>query len=289
MITSAQIPEELFHYCPTNSFHGIISSKQLWLSNLEYSNDPDENLIAFQILDSISKNNKNDSLKNFAKEIIDSYTPGIEHPSTCVFCMSQVPDHLGQWREYADNGNGYIIGFSPQYFIEKGLWTFFDPRITSPIIDRVLLSKCIYDPEEQRSIIETLLTKYQADHFLGKKNSNPSLLKYYLKLCSSVFKHHAYSFESEWRIICFPFEPVEPEMPEISKVKYEIDFRSRREGMVRYVKQYLDKGKSPNILLSSITIGPNVFNQATDIFTFLYVNGYKNVLTSRSKLKIRDK
>jgi hypothetical protein len=284
MITQPQIPEELFHYCPTNSFHGIISSKQLWLSNLEYSNDPNENQIAFQVLDSISRDHANQALKNYAKKIINTNNPVMDYPSSCVFCMSQQPDDLIQWREYADNGFGYIIGISTKYFLSRGVWEFFNPHITSPLNDQIFLSRCIYKPEEQRSIIEKLL-----NDFLQDESNNMTLgvdmLKYVIKLFSSIFKHHSYTSEKEWRIICFPAEPA---MHGIHNSKYKVLFRSRRQGIVRYVEQNLTDGKSSDIPLSSITIGPNIFNKIIDIITYLRNNGYPDVLTIESKIKMRD-
>jgi hypothetical protein len=284
MITQPQIPEELFHYCPTNSFHGIISSKQLWLSNLEYSNDPDENLIAFKILDAISKDHKNDAIKNFAKEIIDSNHPMMGYPSTCVFCMSRVPDHLGQWREYADNGFGFMIGISTKYFLDHGLWTLFNPKVSIPLFDKVFLAECIYDPEEQRSIIEILLNDFLVNDFFDKARAT-GLIKPIIKLYSSVFKHEAYSFEKEWRLICFPYEAAVPNIP---KLTYEVYFRSRRQGIVRYVKEHLNKVESPNISIYSITIGPNIFNEEVDVMTFLINKGIQDVLTIQSKINMRD-
>ena len=31
------------------------------------------------------------------------------------FCMSELPDSLGQWRAYADDGRGVAIGFSREF------------------------------------------------------------------------------------------------------------------------------------------------------------------------------
>jgi hypothetical protein len=54
MIINSTPNQELFHYCPTESFYGIVTSKTLWLSNSIYANDPNENKIANNISDTSS-------------------------------------------------------------------------------------------------------------------------------------------------------------------------------------------------------------------------------------------
>jgi hypothetical protein len=106
MIPNPTPKQELFHYCPTESFFGIISSQALWLSNSEHANDPNENRIALDILTDIAKDSDNRSARHFAKSVLEYEFPPVDDVSSYVFCLSENEDDLNQWREYADYGYG---------------------------------------------------------------------------------------------------------------------------------------------------------------------------------------
>ncbi len=152
----------MFHYCPTESFHGIVSSKTIWLSNSEYANDPNENRLAYDLLAQISENSTDNIVKQFAKVVLELKFGIIDEMSSYVFCMSENKDDLNQWRVYADKGFGYMLALRPQYFLDNGFWNLLDQGITLPAFDRIYLSKCIYDVALQRHMVEELLRFFAA-------------------------------------------------------------------------------------------------------------------------------
>jgi hypothetical protein len=286
LVTNSQIPDELFHYCPNGSFYGIISSKTLWLSNSEYANDPNENKIAIDILIDISKDSSDSITKSFANKVLDGGLRFIGQMTAFVFCMSESKDELNQWRIYADNGYGYALGFNPQYFIVNNLWIPFVDIYAFPKIDKIYLSKCIYDYSEQRSIVETLLKYYASTENPGFINNIVGFL-IHLRFISSIFKHKSYSSENEWRIFCWPLTSFP--QPEID-IKHSLFFRSRERLIIQYIKQnFLEGSIGNNYPVKSIVLGSNVRNQISEIRSFLnFTDPAYTSIIMRSKLKIQE-
>lgn len=87
---SNSVPNEvLYHYCPSDSFYGIVSSKALWLSNSEYANDPNENKIGYNILNEIANDSTANEISRFAKIVLEYEFDLIDTMSCYVFCMSE--------------------------------------------------------------------------------------------------------------------------------------------------------------------------------------------------------
>lgn len=122
-------PEILYHYCSLETFLNIIKNRTIWLSDVTKSNDKQElrhlkSMAKLQLLTA-----QNEYLKRYSE------TPGFTYDfkameslnnlaerislmeifSTWVFCLSEEPDLLSQWRGYADNAAGICIGFDFEY------------------------------------------------------------------------------------------------------------------------------------------------------------------------------
>jgi len=284
MITNLPPSGNLNHYCPTESFFGIVTSRKLWLSNSEYANDPNENKIAYDILNDIAKNPKSENIGRFAKKVIDTEFKLVDDMSAYVFCLSENEEDLNQWRVYADRGHGFMIGFRPQYFLDNGLWLLLDQTIPLPSYDKVFLSRCIYNYEEQRTIVEALLHVF-AEKEKAEELSNVVNLKHYLKFFSGIFKHHSYSVENEWRIVCFPIsQRQDPNVP----VRYKLCFRSRRGVIIQYVEQECLHGANmQNRPFDYVVLGSNVQNTPYEIGNFLQFFTTPWGRMRKSQLKLR--
>jgi hypothetical protein len=103
-------PKVLYHYCSTESFYGIITNKNIRLSNCIYSNDPNENRIYKNLLISISQKSDNENIRIFAKKVLDNRFEPIDEMCSYIFCLSEKADDLNQWRIYGDHGFGFMIG-----------------------------------------------------------------------------------------------------------------------------------------------------------------------------------
>ena len=108
------LPEIIYHYCSVTGFHGILSSKALWLSDCYLMNDHMEHRLllekASHTIKSLVENKNTEYYKRGGEELSDHLGSTDNHPFVC--CFSREPDLLSQWRAYSDNGAGFAIGFS---------------------------------------------------------------------------------------------------------------------------------------------------------------------------------
>ena len=120
----------LYHYCSTQKMYGIMSGKQIRMSDITKSNDYDEVYMFFPgILEAMrDKYQKTPFPFEFASEIDESAINIFFHlmydyfkvefdkggVTNFVICFCEEGDKLSQWRGYADNGRGVSIGFSEQ-------------------------------------------------------------------------------------------------------------------------------------------------------------------------------
>ncbi len=120
----------LYHYCSNNTCFSILNSQTFRLSDIQKSNDYRELSLFFPgILYVMEQQYAHSPFPFRYKEFYDAealsriiresfiYWQGrfIDGDfSNLVFCFSEEPDVLSQWRGYADDGRGCCIGFSKE-------------------------------------------------------------------------------------------------------------------------------------------------------------------------------
>lgn len=122
----------LYFYCNNTVFSNIIRKKEIWLSDMNYSNDYAE-IIGFAkpLVDIFKENiiNSEDTLKKYgynAKECMEKLIKMYEHYVNnklkslyCLaICFSRRRDDLSQWRAYGDAGKGFAIGFNEEALLQ---------------------------------------------------------------------------------------------------------------------------------------------------------------------------
>jgi hypothetical protein len=150
-----------------------------------------------------------------------------------IASLSEKADDLSQWRAYANDAQGYCIGFNTSAL----------PRTAE---------KVIYSLERQRYIVQRLI-----ESVIGNPRTPKSL--YAAESCVSMMrrmqplmKHHCYEQEAEWRIVI-----EEGMIPNYSAGKLshpsatDIGLRLQGESIVPYFSMAL----SPESI-TNITIGP---------------------------------
>lgn len=287
MIPRSSPPKILYHYCPSDSFYGLARSRKLWLSNSVYSNDPNENRISKNILSDIANDSSKTEIAKFAKKVLNFKFELIDDSAAFVFCMSEIEDDLNQWRIYGDNGYGYSLGFNTEYFIKNGYWNLFDNKIRIPSIDKIYLSKCIYDYKTQRSIIEILLA-HSLNMQVKVETDRIYQLKYFMQFYSSIFKHDSYYAEKEWRLICFPV--TQPQSHNV-KIDFNLQFRTSRGLITQFIEQsFMEKAEFNNTPFETIDLGSNVYNSGHEIMNFLKFQGdFYTKLIRKSKIEMKEK
>lgn len=203
----------LHHYTDARGLHGIISSRELWCTEIKFLNDSKEfeygtNRIkeAIDVL-SIAYEDKpviQESFLGRLKTVITSFASVQYHIFVACFC--EEADLLSQWRGYADHGGGYSMGveFDDDCFV----------RAASGKPIKPLLRKILYDSEEQQHLVRDFLDQACDICSQAPRRSGETDFEYEAWLSSIAlyisnvlidwavsFKHPGFQEEREWRLI----------------------------------------------------------------------------------------
>ncbi|MBB3138772.1 hypothetical protein FHS26_006551 [Rhizobium pisi] len=114
----------LYHSCSAAGFAGITSNGSIWLSDLQYANDPKELQLA-EIVDRVLM----EVIREEALPQVRAAYAGMKVQLQTLrqrfwmhsFSLSLQSDKLPMWQEYTDRGRGYCIGFRPSAFDHMSL------------------------------------------------------------------------------------------------------------------------------------------------------------------------
>lgn len=246
------VDKTFYHYTGISSLLGISNSKCLWASNIYYMNDSREVIEACDILDQVifEKISQKEStsldvvfLKQLQNWLNNCRTTTY---NIFVFSLSEEPSLLSQWRSYTPHGKGLSIGFSAEFI--KNIMT----------ASKLKLAKCIYDKEEQKIVLLSLVNKFlysfnKEFDTIDTSDMHPSqsyhrwLEKFRGNVLQvlSIIKHNAFKEEAEWRLIS-PYYP-----------KYTVDNIKYREGasmLVPYIELPLGEVKP---YFEKVILGPS--------------------------------
>lgn len=201
------VPSHLYHYTDQAGFIGIIENKQLWATKIQYLNDNKEFSLAIGIAKEILQKKLSLRLRRSTKGVITDLVDRIskmEALSICVCSFSEQGDLLSQWRGYSKGMAGYSIGFDADKLNEVAIDNSF------------LMSKCIYEPEQQREkisgVLDLLISKHRTnlerirviDAGVGRVTVITPFVREVNKELSLIFplmKDQNFKEESEWRLI----------------------------------------------------------------------------------------
>ena len=252
-------PEILYHYCSQEAFLSILRGKSFRCSALSLSNDTMEGKWIRKIFSKIcDEDGLEEHQKNRVLNMLKSWTDSNEGFG---FCLSEDQDLLNQWKNYAQNFEGFCIGFS-----KKGLKALREKTRQDNVDNepsfRIL--KVNYDIESQK---EELKPRYQEikDSIKkeGKGEKSPDGLSGtvalgVIKMLSKIFKQKNPDFEQEkeWRVLYthFNIDPtnIKYHIVRSSKVPYrcfefdpkiitEVILGSKNQTSVESVKHTLEK------------------------------------------------
>ncbi|NMG38535.1 DUF2971 domain-containing protein [Chelativorans sp. ZYF759] len=108
----------LYHYTNEAGFRGILQSRELWLSDLQQSNDPRDLHMGLatlrQIMNNIRVRDYSQKTGDTLAKMIMKITRYFETDRLYTTCFTPYADNINMWREYGDGGKGYSIGFRPR-------------------------------------------------------------------------------------------------------------------------------------------------------------------------------
>ena len=240
-------PPLIYHYTDGTGLRGIFESGKLWFTDIFKLNDPTEVRHglnpAIEIINQRAHNGPPE-LKLFSNILKRMVNEGIEltaHHFVC--CFSKDAEDLGQWRAYADNGRGFVIGFDGGILVQAFIKAGNENHSTFPITYRDKRLR-----EMQKEIIEKFIPFFSFPR--GRNFTNGERKRYLTELSTSLavplvssalfFKHKAYKNEKEYRFhqiyAAGPLDGVKLRTRQYSLIRYrEFDWRTVAAGSLKKI------------------------------------------------------
>ena len=210
------VPRVLYHYCSLSAFMSIFDNKSIWLSDIRKSNDSLElrwimgqcqyymiNAWTDYVRD-VQQNRGMDIVSHeHFKEFEELYLLAKDYDAeddtkNWVFCLSEKSDDLGQWRGYANDGQGISIGFNSA-FMKNINYIGENVRTTSVNFG---FDKVYYSKKDVKLFFNDKVGLSRIDI-----NMDPSEVIQYMKralalsyIYSPLYKSDKFKDEREWRI-----------------------------------------------------------------------------------------
>jgi hypothetical protein len=237
-----QRPSDLiYHYTSAQGLIGIVETKCLWASSMQYSNDRAEfrhaaSLICglLQLRLEMERGPWNDLYGTLLGAI-----PSFSGFHINVGSFSEEGDLLSQWRGYCPKGIGFSLGFDPEIIERQAKKQGFK------------LMKCEYDPRVQREICDEIIAEAcrlgncETDSTARENAALDGFIPNFLQLAPTL-KNVSFKEEKEWRIIGGPFSPNHP----------RISFRAGTSSVIPYYSFCLADETEP-LPLKDVLVGPN--------------------------------
>ena len=249
-------PAVVYHYTNDPGLAGIVESGKFWFSDIFALNDPSELRHGLRIAIDLLKSRATDDraeIATFASMFerfdLDAGIEAAGHFFIC--CFSADGDDLGQWRAYADNGQGFALGFDT-----SSLEVAFTKKKGKPIKQHSTFHVTYDDRELTRiqtalvDMVDPLISLPRTTGVRGKalRAYMMDLLVYHsMDVIRGVmfFKHEAYRNEKEYRF---------QQLFRRDKPAPDVKYRRRGTSLVRY--REFDWRKHASGSLRKIVIGP---------------------------------
>jgi len=248
----------LFHYTSLRGFLGIITERELQVTDARYLNDASEmRVFVERIKSAMSIDTEFDEFtEDFHKEFgawLDFRISDRGH-SIFVACFTGNGNLLSQWRSYGDPGKNLSIGFNPDALQSAAHAQGFD------------LGRCIYDPTEQSKIAREVLTATKREAGSSKnaelKNVFTRAEANLLKI-AILFKDPSFREEEEVRLVSPPID---------NHMTAPIQFREGRSMLTPFLKFVLPSRHDSRIDIEQAFVGPTPHINLTMSATLEYLS-----------------
>lgn len=269
----------IFHYTDAAGLDGILKTRTIWASSINYLNDSKEIYYARDLVRNYVNANYDSEVNRLLIElaighIFPELGGDLFHAQIYVTSFSAKCDDLSQWRAYASK-HGYCIGFAPSMLTEHAKQQGFS------------LEKVCYKKEDQEVLIKPIADSYlsasrelslsagQLQSLTGRwpwkdheqlmelaNNFRDSLLP-----VAPLLKDRSFSEEEEWRLVSQ------------QNIKQEFEVRITDNGIVPYTVISLlnkdnDIGESVDIGVRVIVTGPSPRMNLNHISSLFVVSKY---------------
>lgn len=244
----------LYHYTSAAGLLGIVESKSLWASGIQYLNDTTEYKHAASIVQDLLRRrleNERGPWNDLYRLLLRGDSIYLDN-TVFVGSLSEAKDRLSQWRAYCATGGGFSIGFDREVVERQATKQDF------------CLLKCEYDPVKQRAICDELISDgcRAAEEAVARYFQSPppheesketiqtiGLWHRLIESCMRIapaLKNPSFEEEREWRLVRGPFD--DPDC--------EVRFRTGKYAVIPYREFALADVDSP-LEIEEIVIGPN--------------------------------
>ena len=197
MNDSGNIPPVIYHYCDSGAFRGILEGKELWLSDVHFTNDATEQSHFVEIVKKELHGRLRGPDEPFVRLLIDNFEWMALTAYACCFCEDG--DLLSQWCRYADDGRGFALGFSSSWLQSQR--HEYLPR------HPLLLTGVEYNQDRQLKLLNDCIEEYlnrvrgleRTDRDGRREVSMHAIAK--LWVLSTACKNHGFHEEREARLI----------------------------------------------------------------------------------------
>ena len=270
--------EIIYHYCDANAFHSICTNRKLWFNDLFSMNDSLEIHWGYSIWEEVASLKIREYGKDFLDEIDEILHFSGFQGLLLANCFSTNRDVLSQWRAYANDGKGYVIGFDAKELLNLP----------------VKALEVLYDKEQQIKEASAVI-----DMLYLIKQDDLEAFKTYCYLFGhdlSSFKNPAFIEEKEIRLIhLLDFKRSNKSLKLVDEGgRYfgeerkgeEVKFRIKEDIPTPYIElNFSNNGKTNPI--KEVIIGPKNSVKETAISIFLETIGIENVIIGKSKASYR--
>lgn len=233
----------LYQYTDGRALRSILEHGRIWATHSGFLNDYGEgNYIWKRMLKAADSSNGLDPVTaQITKKLLSDLAtnPAVLGKKIFVACFSEKPDSLSQWRAYANNGDGYSVGFRLAEVPEAS-------QICSDISSDLmgpLLAPVLYDEDRQTEALRVIPEMIEAskraiekglDHSQAELLCVASVMRL-ASLLSCYFKHPGFEEEREWRLVWIPTIEFAQKCAKRLRDTRILEFRDTKYGMAPYL------------------------------------------------------
>jgi len=271
-------PKIVYHYTNSAGLLGIVKSRAIWATNIEYLNDANEFRYARDVAENVigqlpeqSECELSSRLRQSVLESIREARASSASGSVFVTSFSEFGDSLSQWRGYGAQIGGYALGFTlGSLFVLEDRDPFakqaeathreVSSQNLPPALEddrrrlKIAVIPCLYNQREQKQLVvdwyqhlPRLLRSIWKD-----PNKRPvadedlsRLASIMLEWIAPAFKDPAFHEEHEWRLVI----DLGDEYPSLPRV------RAGQTTLIPYVSVPLADSEEP-LQFAKVIVGP---------------------------------
>lgn len=263
--------ETVYHYCSMSTFTSIMRNRSIWLTTLRDSNDSLEGTWARRIFEYHRTSPASDYFKK-ASYVLDCATQSGK--DVVGICFSSESDLLSQWRGYADNGQGFSIGFSVAALESIAQKINASRRVNLELAQIEYTSELSGDFLRDFKVFVDKQEYSSGEKFVSLSIDNIGLQHWVRRVC--LMKNIAFEEEKESRLFTlFPDSD--------SKI---LGYRQAGNKLSRYLELSLEENLGD--IITSVVIGPRNASDRDHIRDFVAKSGFSNVYdVSKSRASYR--